>query len=199
MHRKTVRDGAVLPRAACAIRIFREASGSRNVARMDERSVALDLLLVQRCALLHVGLDEELSRRRQQTSDVVEQHVAHHEAFFVTLLPPRIGEMDEDGPYGSIRNEANERDLRVIGKDASAMGEPGLPEPLIDEMRPFETNLESEDSGFGRRHAPLEDEPTSSWADLDLERPFARQKAVELDGRGPLGKARGVGVRMMRV
>lgn len=182
MHRKPIRNGMVLARAARSVRVLREAHGARDVPGRLEVGACGELGLVLGGALLDVRLHEQLAAVDEEARDRLDEPSAHDEALGVTLLPPRIGEVNEHRAHRRIRREPLER-LACIGVEhARAPAEAGLGQAFIDEGGPFEANFEADEAGVGCGNGALEEKPAAPGADLELHWTAARQQHGELDG-----------------
>ena len=140
-----------------------------------------DDAIVELGALLHVGLDVELPRRREQPRHLREEDVAHHQALRVLLFPPGIGEVKKRSRHAADRTEAWEREPCVLAEDASTDGVPLLREAGIADRRPLAPDLEAQERGLGSRDRPLREEPRlRTWPDLELD-PRAAHDLTQVD------------------
>jgi len=129
-----------------------------------------DCALVELGALLDVGLDVELSAGCEQPSDLVEEHVAHHEALRVALLPPGIGEVEVDTRHRSVRLDARQSAPCVFTEDARSRSVTELGEAGVSDGSPLATDLEPHEPRLWGRQCTLDEEPgLGAGADLELQ------------------------------
>ena len=95
----------MLARTACLVWIVVHARRARGIAGGRECLMCRDDSFVQLGSLLDVGLDVQLTSRPQEPCDLREEDVAHHEPLRMALLPPRIGEVQEDARDDAVGTE----------------------------------------------------------------------------------------------
>src|SRR6185503_1825301 len=93
------------------------------VACRDEGVVAFDHARVKLRPLLDVRLDEELSTSFEQSRHLPEEKFAHDEALVMTLLPPRVREVEEHALHARVGSEPWECEPRVLAEHAGAGAE----------------------------------------------------------------------------
>src|SRR4051794_31256703 len=108
MNREAVGDRAVLARAARAVRVLVEARRRRRDPGGLDRWMPCKMSLVELGALLDVGLHEDVAAVDEQPRHLVEERRAHHEALLVTLLPPRIREVEEERRHRTVRRKSRQ-------------------------------------------------------------------------------------------
>ena len=86
----------------------------------------------------------------------------------MTLLPPGIREMDEDGARRPAL-EARQRMAGVFGVHASALSETMGTEPLIDDGRPLPADLPAEQPHIRIDRETFEEKSAATRTDLDLD------------------------------
>lgn len=153
-----------------------------------------DLRLVSLRALLDIRLHVELAASSQETRHRIEQRGAHHESLVMTLLPPRIGKVNEEGVHRTVGLEALESQLGILREDSAPRAEAMLSEPPIDDRGPFALDLEAHHRELRYDGEPLEQKAASAGADFDLDA-VARALVQRADIDFPLaGETGGVGV-----
>jgi hypothetical protein len=86
------------------------------------------------------------------------------------LLPPRIGKVHEHARH-TARGEARQRKPDIFGEHAAALGQAELPQALIDQARPLQSNLETHDLISGPwASARTESRPSGTNLELQLRR-----------------------------
>lgn len=189
MHGKAIGDGPMLTRAARAERVFGDACAGFQVARRLECTVLADDALVEFGALLDVGLHEELGPGREETGDLGEEDVPHHQALGVLLLPPGVWEVEVDARNDTFGTEARQREPRVLAKDARACTVALLGEALVTDGRPLLANLEADEARSVRRDRALDQEAgLRARTDFELQR-CAAHDLPQID-EFTVGKAR---------
>src|ERR1019366_5602486 len=173
---EAVGDGAALSGAPGAVWILGEARGAVGVPSGNEPRIFGDQLLVARRALVDVSLDEEPPPGLEEPSDLAEKVPLDEQALRVSLLPPRIREVDEEATHRAVRAEAREREACVF-----------------DDRRPLAADLEPHERGAGLGFGALHEEPPPPGSQLDLD-PLAVRQRAELD-TVRFGQARRVVVR----
>lgn len=168
-------------RAACSIRVFHEARRARDFSCRFERFVRADLRFVLLRAFFHVGLHVKLTPGPEQSSDLVQQIGIHDEALRVLLFPPRIGKVQEERVDRSIRAKPSEGLARIRIEHTRACSEALFAQSFVDNRRPLQTNLQTEQPTIGRNCSPFEEKSSTPRADLDLDRAFSRQERSDVD------------------
>src|ERR1019366_7210360 len=190
---EAVGDGAALSGAPGAVWILGEARGAVGVAAGNEPRIFGDQLLVARRALVDVSLDEELPPGLEEPSDLAEKVPLDEQALRVSLLPPRIREVDEEATHRAVRAEAREREACVFGEHPGPRAIASGREARIDDRRPLAADLEPHEHGAGLGFGALHEEPPPPGSQLDLD-PLAVRQRAELD-TVRFGQARRVVVR----
>ena len=112
----------------------------------------------------------------------------------MSLLPPRIGEVEEHPPHAAVGTEPGEREPRVLAEHARVLAEAVLRQTPIADGRPLATDFEADEESLGRRRSALEEKP-SFWPRTDLELdPLAGAEQPKVD-LVALGQARRVRIR----
>lgn len=167
--------------AASPERVLGDVRRSLDVAGRHERVARPDDVRIELGALLDVGLNEELTARLEQPSDLRQEDVAHDEALLVPLLPPRIGEVKEHPAHAPGGTEAGQRMPSVLTEDARVGAVPVLGEPLIADGGPLATDLEPDQERFGRRRSAFEKKAgLRPGTNLELD-PLAASEEPEVD------------------
>lgn len=137
----------------------------------------LDFTLVALGPLFHISLNEELTPGRERSLDRIEQWRAKNEAFFVPLLPPRVGKMQihagERARYKPRHDQAS-----VLGEHSTAPRKLALGQALVHDRRPFPLDLKAHDSHVRIRLQPLHSEPAATGPYLEFDR-LLHEVAVE--------------------
>lgn len=168
-------------RTSCSIRIFHEARRTCFVSCRLERFVGADLRFVLFRAFFHIGLHVKLTPRTKQPSDLVQQVRIHDEALRVLLFPPRIGKVQKERLDRSIRSKPTEGLARIRIEHTRTCAKALFAQSFVDNRRPFQTNLQTEQPTIRSRCSPLEDKSPTPRADLDLDWAFSRQERRDVD------------------
>jgi hypothetical protein len=184
----------VLSVAAGSVGVGREAGASGGVSGGEQLAHQADLGLVLEGAVLDVGLDEELAVVLEQAGDLAEQGVADDEALGVSLLPPGVGEMDEERGDRAVGRDPGQGEAGVLAVDPGPLAEAPRLEPIVDEGGPLAADLEADHPHVGAGGEALVEEAAAAGADLDLERPRGRCEQARGGHALAVGEAGGVAV-----
>ena len=141
-------------------------------------------------AALDVGLDEEGTAGDEHAAQLGEQLGRHHEALRVALLPPRVGKVHEDGTRAGV-GEARKSSAGVFREHAGAVRQAAFTHAIVDDGRPFATNLEAEQEDLRICGQAFEHEATATGADFNLDRRGSgahQQAGIDLFAFGKSGR-----------
>src|SRR4051812_15516506 len=102
MNGEALPDRSMFARAPGSIRVVDEESGAKVIAGRLECLMCRDDALVLVRAFLDVRLDEELPPRQEEAAHLVQERVAHDEPLGVTLLPPRVREVEKEAANAAV-------------------------------------------------------------------------------------------------
>lgn len=81
-------------------------------------------------------------------------------------------------------------------ENARSSAQAMLLQPLINDGRPLQSNLQAQESSVGRGFGTFKKKTTSPWTDLDLDRTLAWHEGIDVDFAFP-GKTSGMSVGMI--
>jgi hypothetical protein len=93
-------------------------------------------------SLGHVGLDEELPLGQEHAGELAQELRSEDQPLLMALLPPRIGKVQVSDRQGGA-GKPQQCGLGVLGEHASAVRQATLGQTLVDDGRPFASNLEA--------------------------------------------------------
>ena len=135
---QAVGDGAVFAGTARVERIFCDKTG---VLR-HEPCFGRNQIGVLLCALGDVRLDEESPAGFEHAAHLRQQVRGDHQALGVLLLPPRVGEMHENGARAG-RRKARKSRAGVFSQHAGAIPEAAFAQAIVDDGGPFSANFQA--------------------------------------------------------
>lgn len=191
IDRQAVGDGAVFAGAAGVEGVF----GFEAWVLGDEARFGGDEGGVFGGAAFDIGLDEEGAAGDEHAAQLGQEFGGDDEALGVALLPPRVGEVHEDGACAGV-GEAGEGFAGVFREHAGAVSEAAFAHAVVDDGRPFTANFHAEQENFRISGQAFEDEAAASGADFNLDR---RRACADERSRIDLftfGKSRRVLVRV---
>lgn len=180
MDGKPVTNGALLPRAARTVRVVGDPGAAHDVSGGMEPRVEIDEAFVGESALLDVRLNEKLTPRLEQPRRFVEEPIADHPSLGVSLLPPRVWEMNEDAPDRSTGAKARKGLAGVLGKNPDPRCQAPRLEPGAHDGHPLAANLETDERSAGLDLRPLDEKPAATGPDLELD-PITVRQRCDLD------------------
>jgi len=188
---QAVRDCSMFAGAARVVGIFRFETGMLG----DEAGLGRDQAGVFGGATFDVGLDEEGAAGDEHSTDLRQEVGRDDQAFGMALLPPRVGEMDEDGASAGV-GKAWEGATGVFGEHTGAARKTAFTHAIVDDRRPFAAYFQAEQEDFRVGCQAFIDEAAAAGANFNLDRGGActnQEPGIDLLA---FGKARSVFVRI---
>src|SRR5690606_8123087 len=121
------------------------------------------------CALVDVGLYEQLAPTDEDPGQLAEQGRRQYQAFSMPLLPPRVGEMKICNAHRAFW-KAWKDEPNVSAEHPTTIAQAGSFQALVDDGGPLAFDLEADETSLRYCHKPFEGERASARSDLEFYR-----------------------------